>query len=197
MSDNSPTEGTESESPQKKTVAKRTSKKTATGTSKKTSAKKAPARKKPTSASSAKAGNKGTTAKTATTADKAKQAAEKQSAAANATGDATMTSEQGSTQPNNNTSQLMEDLKGRDWPQIIKRALLMFFFGVLGWISLSIAFFLAAAQVVFTIFVGEANSSLTKLIKQFANYIHDVLDYLSFASDECPFPFGRPIPDAD
>lgn len=95
------------------------------------------------------------------------------------------------------TSQLVEDLKGRDWPQILKRALLMLFFGVLGSAALYVAFFLAATQVVFTIFVGETNPSLTRLIKQLANYIHDVLDYLSFASEECPFPFGRKWPDAE
>ena len=91
----------------------------------------------------------------------------------------------------------MEDLKGRDWPNIIKRALLMVFFGFLAWVTLFVAFFLAATQVVFTIFAGGPNSALTRLIKQGANYIHDVLDYLSFASDECPFPFGRNLPEAD
>lgn len=96
-----------------------------------------------------------------------------------------------------NASRMVEDLKGRDWGQIIQRALFMFFFGVLAWITLSVAFFLAAAQVVFMIFAGEANSALTRLIKQGGNYIRDVLDYLSFASDECPFPFGRNLPDAD
>lgn len=92
---------------------------------------------------------------------------------------------------------MVEDLKGRDWPKIIQRALLMVFFGFLAWITISVAFFLATAQVVISIFVGEPNKALTRLIKQSANYIHDVLDYLSFASDECPFPFGRNLPEAD
>jgi len=96
-----------------------------------------------------------------------------------------------------NTANLVEDLKGRDWPKIIQRALLMVFFGFLAWVTISVAFFLATAQVVISIFVGEPNAALTRLIKQSANYIHDVLDYLSFASDECPFPFGRNLPDPD
>ncbi len=96
-----------------------------------------------------------------------------------------------------NTANLVEDLKGRDWPKIIQRALLMVFFGFLAWVTISVAFFLATAQVVISIFVGEPNAALTRLIKQGANYIHDVLDYLSFASDECPFPFGRKLPDPD
>ncbi len=94
-------------------------------------------------------------------------------------------------------SNLVDDLKGRDWPKIIQRALLMVFFGFLAWVTISVAFFLATAQVVISIFVGEPNAALTRLIKQGANYIHDVLDYLSFASDECPFPFGRKLPEAD
>ena len=113
------------------------------------------------------------------------------------TGDAQMNGDTDSARAQNSTSQLVEDLKGRDWPQILKRALLMLFFGVLGSAALYVAFFLAATQVVFTIFAGETNPSLTRLIKQLGNYIHDVLDYLSFASEECPFPFGRSWPDAD
>lgn len=94
-------------------------------------------------------------------------------------------------------SQMLEDLKGRNWPEIIKRALLMFLFGVLGSAALWIAFVLAAAQVIFTIFAGTANEDLTRIIKQCGGYVYDVLDYLSFSTDECPFPFGRKIPEGD
>lgn len=110
------------------------------------------------------------------------------------------TSEKTDAQPSGqdyDASNLVDDLKGRDWPKIIQRALLMVFFGFLAWVTISVAFFLASAQVVISIFVGEPNAALTRLIKQGANYIHDVLDYLSFASDECPFPFGRKLPEAD
>lgn len=94
-------------------------------------------------------------------------------------------------------SKMVEDLKGRDWPKIIQRALLMVFFGFLAWITISVAFFLATAQVVISIFVGEPNKDLTRLIKQGSSYIGDVLDYMSFATDECPFPFGKNLPEAD
>lgn len=120
-----------------------------------------------------------------------------ESTATGPTGDDTMSNQNHASQSHNSNSQLMDDLKSRDWPTIIKRAFLMFVFGVLGSVSMSLALFLAGVQVVFTIFAGEANPSLTGLIKQFANYIHDVLDYLSFASEETPFPFDRKWPDAD
>lgn len=94
-------------------------------------------------------------------------------------------------------SKIVEDLKGRDWPKIIQRALLMVFFGFLAWITISVAFFLATAQVIISIFVGEPNKALTQLMKQGANYIRDVLGYLSFDTDECPFPFGKDLPEAD
>ena len=92
---------------------------------------------------------------------------------------------------------MIDDLKGRDWPQIIKRALLMFFFGVLGSFALYLSFVMAVAQVGFSIFAGQPNEALTRVMRQCAFYIRDVLDYLSFASDECPFPFGRDLPEVD
>lgn len=98
---------------------------------------------------------------------------------------------------NNDSAQLFEELKGRNWPQIIKRALLMFFFGVLGTIALYLAFVLAFAQVVSSIFIGEPNKALTNIMHQCSGYIRDVVDYLSFASDECPYPFGRDLPNGN
>lgn len=189
----------------KKTTKPRTSTKKASASSAKTASKKPAARRKPAAAK--KASEASTSQKFEETvgpdADEAKTANEtpgngaSQKTTEEVTGDTTMSSEHQASQSHTNSSQLMEDLKGRDWPQIVKRAFFMFFFGVLGWVSLSLAFFLAAAQVLFTIFAGEANSNLTRVIKQFANYIHDVLNYLSFATDETPFPFDRKWPDAD
>jgi hypothetical protein len=93
------------------------------------------------------------------------------------------------------TAKLVDDLKSRDWKQILTRALLMFFFGILGTVALYVSFVLAAAQVVLSIVAGESNSALTKVMKQCSAYLKDVIDYLSFASDECPFPFGRDWPE--
>ncbi len=208
------------DTPKKTTTRRPAAKKTASSArktvakpaTKKTPAKKAPARKSAaTKSSSAKtsATKKTAAAKSASTAKTktvtAKAAPKQQTEAAeppagqneDTTGDTKMNSEAETAKNHSSTSQIVEDLKGRDWPQIIKRALLMFFFGVLGSMALYVAFFLATAQVVFTIFAGETNPSLTRLIKQLGNYIHDVLHYLSFATEECPFPFGRGWPDAD
>lgn len=173
-----------------------------------TPAKKPAAKRKPAGAkttSKAASAKKPATRKTATPRKSATQdsatATEQPTASTRSSANEQLhTSEKTSTQSSGrdyDASNLVNDLKGRDWPKIIQRALLMVFFGFLAWVTISVAFFLATAQVVISIFVGEPNAALTRLIKQGANYIHDVLDYLSFASDECPFPFGRKLPEAD
>ena len=208
-------EGAKKASPaSKKTTTRRTTKSASSTTAKKPAAKKAAPRKTgATKAASAKtAATKAKSSKTsqstgakssrAKTTATNKPATPKVASEANAsqqedtTGANTMNSENTTHSENRHSSQMLEDLKGRDWPKILTRALLMFFFGVLGSAALWVAFFLSATQVVFTIFAGETNPSLTKIIKQLANFIHDVLDYLSFASDETPFPFERKWPDA-
>lgn len=192
------------QSPAKKTTKPRASTKKASAGSAKPAAKKPAARRKPAAAKKTAGATPKKTEKAispevdeAKTSDETSKKEAPRQTTEDLTGGTTMSSEHQASQSQTNSSQLMEDLKGRDWPQIVKRAFFMFFFGVLGWVSLSLAFFLAAAQVLFTIFAGEANSNLTRVIKQFANYIHDVLNYLSFATDETPFPFDRKWPDAD
>lgn len=95
------------------------------------------------------------------------------------------------------SGKVIEDLKGRDWGQIISRALLMFFFGVLGTFALYLAFFLAVTQVFFSIFSGAPNGKLTGIMLQLSGYVKDVIAYLSFSSDDLPFPFGKDIPPSD
>lgn len=209
------TEGAKKASPAgKKTTTRRTTKSASSNTAKKPAAKKAAPRKTgATKAASAKtAATKAKSSKTsqstgakpspAKTTATNKSATPKVASAASAsqqedtTGANTMNSENTTQSDTHHSSQMLQDLKGRDWPKILTRALLMFFFGVLGSAALWVAFFPAATQVVFTIFAGETNPSLTRIIKQLANFIHDVLDYLSFASDETPFPFERKWPDA-
>lgn len=182
----------------KKTTTRRAPKKAASTSPKKTAPKKTTARKTATAkAAAAKSTTKTTTSKPKAVRPQATKPATATPTPEEQTGDTAMNSEQTSQETGQNSNQILDDLKSRDWPQIIKRALLMFFFGVLGSAALWIAFFLAATQVVFTIFAGETNPSLTRIVKQLANFIHDVLDYLSFASDETPFPFERKWPDAD
>ena len=178
----------ENTAPKKKPAAKPKTAKSKPAAAKKptarraTPAKKAKPQPKPSASEQPAAQNEPTQAETVHTSDQA---------------DATKPADASSKSKDYDASKMVEDLKGRDWPKIIQRALLMVFFGFLAWITISVAFFLATAQVVISIFVGEPNKALTRLIKQGANYISDVLDYLSFASDECPFPFGRDLPEAD
>jgi len=187
MTEENTTPAAETVAPKKKAAAKRAPSKAKASTVKKTAA------AKPSASKAAKAQPEAQTSKQTST-----QAEASQSSADTSEHSDTAAQASASNQSHDyDAKKMVEDLKGRDWPKIIQRALLMVFFGFLAWITISVAFFLATAQVVISIFVGEPNKALTQLIKQGANYIHDVLDYLSFASDECPFPFGRSLPEAD
>ena len=200
MTEEKTTTDTAGNAGKKKPAAKRAPSKTKTtstkaATVKKPAARKAATPKKPTKKPAVKAKP---TSNTQAAASQAPDVGQQESAAIPPRPEKTEKAEQATqNEQQNNGSNIVEDLKGRDWPQIIQRALLMVFFGFLAWVTISVAFFLATAQVIISIFVGEPNAALTRLIKQGANYIHDVLDYLSFASDECPFPFGRNLPDPD
>lgn len=196
MTEEQTTTGTAGNASKKKPAAKRAPSKTKTTATKAATAKKPAVRK--TAAPKKPAVKAGASANDQATVNETSNLGQQERAPEPPRAEKAEQSEQTahSEQPNN-TSNIVEDLKGRDWPQIIQRALLMVFFGFLAWVTISVAFFLATAQVIISIFVGEPNAALTRLIKQGANYIHDVLDYLSFASDECPFPFGRNLPDPD
>ena len=195
-----------------KKAAPRTKTATAKPTASKSAVKKTAAKAKTTATKSAKprakAAAKKSTASTSavkvveekTTADAKKQSKDAASTATkedNAHFDAGDADKTNSSHNKQDASQIIDDLKERDWPQIIKRALLMFFFGVLGSFALYLSFVLAVAQVGFSIFVGQPNQALTRVMRQCAAYIRDVLEYLSFGSDECPFPFGRDLPEVD
>lgn len=173
--------------PAKKAPAKKAATPSKAVAAKKPAARKAPPAKKPAATASSKPSPQAEAAQADTKASTAQTDHAPNAAEASAS----------SSDKDYNASKIVEDLKGRDWPKIIQRALLMVFFGFLAWITISVAFFLATAQVIICIFAGEPNKALTQLIKQAANYIHDVLSYLSFDTDECPFPFGKDLPEAD
>lgn len=177
----------------KKPAAKKTTAKAAPAAKKSTAAQKksTPASKKPASQNKAEE-------KTATATKPEPSEARSANAVSEEPKDQSSdTSQKSSSSENFDGAQILEDLKSRNWGQIITRALLMFFFGVLGTFALYIAFFLAFTQVIFSIFVGGPNDKLTAVMSQLSGYLKDVISYLSFASDELPFPFGKDVPPSD
>lgn len=179
----------EDPAPKKKPATRRAAS-TSSSANKKPAAKKAPVKKatasKPATKSAAASASKDTNATQSEAID---------DLTLNTNTDSGQGSNTAGSQKDTDTVNLVEDLKSRNWPEIIKRALLMFFFGILGTAALYVSFVLATAQVVISIIAGEPNTALTRIMKQCGSYLKDVLDYLSFASDECPFPFGRDWPE--
>ena len=87
-----------------------------------------------------------------------------------------------------------DNLKSRDtWYRFV----FMLVFGVI----LSITGMVATAIVVLgflvVLFTGERNDQLANAGASVANYFRDVLRYLTYNTDDKPFPFGREFPGAD
>lgn len=87
-----------------------------------------------------------------------------------------------------------ENLKSRDtWLRLV----FMLVYGAI----LSITGIVATAIVVLgflvVLFTGERNPQLVRAGSSVADYVREMLRYLSFNTEEKPFPFGAEFPGAD
>lgn len=71
------------------------------------------------------------------------------------------------------------------------RFVFMVAFGILAHVAFSLALFLALVQVVVILVTKEKNEELRHFSRNLVQYIRACLDYIVFASDEKPFPFGK------
>ncbi|MFC3050934.1 DUF4389 domain-containing protein [Kordiimonas pumila] len=129
--------------------------------------------------------------KTAATKPATKKAPEIKNAAANAGADNAKKTE--------NTKQespasFVDNLKTKDWLTILKRGLFMFVFGVIGHVVMLFTLFMALLQFCVALILDKPNENLTNGINIAGNYIKEVLEFLSFKTEELPFPFGRDLP---
>jgi len=77
-----------------------------------------------------------------------------------------------------------------------QRFLYMVLFGILLYIAGTTFFVLVVLQFVFSLVSGEDNRELRRLGKSVGIFFHSALDYLSYNSEDKPFPFA-PWPSAD
>ncbi|TNE62042.1 MAG: DUF4389 domain-containing protein [Alphaproteobacteria bacterium] len=89
---------------------------------------------------------------------------------------------------------ILSDLKEKDWAGYLVRGLFMLLFGFLAWVAVMFSFVLAAVQFVVLVIAGSPNGQITRAIVTLGNYIAEVMAYLSFKSDDRPFPLGKPLP---
>jgi len=90
--------------------------------------------------------------------------------------------------------EFISELKEKDWGTYLVRGIFMLVFGFLSWLAISFCFLLAGIQFIILVLTGGPNDVVTKAIMTAGNYIADVMAYLSFKSDERPFPLGKPLP---
>ena len=73
-------------------------------------------------------------------------------------------------------------------------------FMIVYYVILSIAGIVAGAVIVLSflhvLFTGERNASLMQAGRTIARYVREILEYLTYNTDDKPFPFGRELPPA-
>jgi len=80
-----------------------------------------------------------------------------------------------------------ENLKDSStWMRLLYMLLFVFIYGVAEVVVTAIV----VAQVLFKLITGSVNERLLLLGKQTSKYIYDVLLFLTFNSEEKPFPFA-------
>jgi len=174
--------------PAKKTTARKPAAAKA-ATAKRTAPKKAPATPKPAVAKTAEK-TAAAAAKVSETAQKTAPEAETSanhahSKAANDGPEATAAF---------NKDKLIEELKEKDWATIVIRGIFMLVFGMLCQIALSFTFFLAVIQFIVMVGTGKPNHTITGAIAIAGKYMGQVLNFLSFKTEDKPFPFDLDFP---
>jgi hypothetical protein len=74
------------------------------------------------------------------------------------------------------------------------RGLYVLIFGVIFGVSEVVLWAVVIFQFLFTLFGGEPNARLLVFGRSLATFIYQIVSFLTFTSDERPFPFG-PWPD--
>lgn len=87
-----------------------------------------------------------------------------------------------------------ENLKSRDtWYRFV----FMLVYAVILSITSMVATAIIVLGFLIVLFTGERNDQLRRAGASVANYIRDVLRFLSYNTDEKPFPFGAEFPGGD
>lgn len=92
------------------------------------------------------------------------------------------------------SERLIAELKEKDWGTIATRAFFMVFFGFLANLALMVTFILALVQFILMVGTGSPNHSVTSVISRLATYIGQALNFLSFRTEDKPFPMDLDLP---
>ena len=78
-----------------------------------------------------------------------------------------------------------------------KRLLFMFVMALLFSLGVTAGCILVLLQFFWVLFTGETKPEFVTVGRQLAEYSREIVLYMSFASDERPFPFDLPWPSVD
>lgn len=94
------------------------------------------------------------------------------------------------------TPAIEDNLKAKStWMRLVFMLILCF----LGWLATMVATVVVVLGFFWVLFTGEANKQLKGAGQGIAKYIYQIIQYLTYNSDERPFPFDAswPAPDSD
>jgi len=74
-------------------------------------------------------------------------------------------------------------------PEIFSRIFYTILFLLVGWISLWVFCFVVLIQFGFLLITGQVNTNLKGFNKEVGLFLFDLIKYLSFQTNEKPFPF--------
>ncbi len=91
-------------------------------------------------------------------------------------------------EPSTNQTAAETDNKD-DGPEIFSRIFYTILFFLVGWVSLWVFSFVVLIQFGFLLITGQVNSNLKGFNREVGLFLFDLIKYLSFQTDEKPFPF--------
>ena len=77
------------------------------------------------------------------------------------------------------------------------RALFMVVYAILIWLAGLVGTVVIIFGFLWVLFTGEVNRELRQVGQGIASYVYEIIRYLSFNTDEKPFPFGGAWPSTD
>ena len=86
-----------------------------------------------------------------------------------------------------NTEELKENLAAQSkW----LRLLWMVAFSFVYYVAIGILWLIVVTQFLFSLFTNSPNENILKLSNGFRNYMVQILDFITYQSDDKPFPFS-------
>ena len=73
----------------------------------------------------------------------------------------------------------------------------MAIYGLFAWLAAMIGTVIVVLGFLWVLFTGEVNRELRQIGQAIASYLYEILRYLTFNTDDKPFPFGGAWPSGE